>query len=70
MVYIAPFPDGEKFLEFVERQTVSLARAFPNARPVFCSGNGVPLLDAPKGSERFVQVSVLAPLHSPAGSRG
>lgn len=70
VVYVAPFPDGEKFLEFVERQTVSLARAFPNARPAFCSGNGVALLDAPKGSERFVQVSVLAPLHSPAGSRG
>lgn len=68
VVYIAPFPQGEKFLEFIERQTVSLARAFPNARPVFCSGNGVPLLDAPKGSERFCQVTVVAPLRSP-GSR-
>lgn len=66
VVYIAPFPRGEKFLEFVERQTVNLARAFPNARPIFCSGNGVPLLDAPKGSERFVQVSVLAPLRGPS----
>ena len=65
VVYHAPFPPGENFLEFVERQTVNLGRAFPNARPIFCSGNGVPLLDAPKGSERHVQVSILAPLHSP-----
>lgn len=55
----------ELLLEFVERQTVNLVRDFPNAHPIFSSGNGVPLLDAPKGSERFVQVSVLAPLHSP-----
>jgi hypothetical protein len=68
VVVIVPFsPRGAVFREFVERQSVWLAAHYPAATGVFVSGNGTPPLDGE--GERFLQVSILAPLESPRSGR-
>lgn len=68
VVAILPFaPQGTVFSEFVERQSVWLAAHYPAATGVVVSGNGTPPLDGE--GERFLQVSVLAPLGSTGEAR-
>lgn len=69
VLYLCPFaPGGETFAEFVERQSVWLGAHFPSADGVFVSANGVAPLDGE--GERFLQVSVLAPMAGPAREEG
>lgn len=64
VLYLLPFSGGGPvFRQFAERQSVWLASQYPAAEGVFVSGNGVPPLDGE--GERFLQVSVLAPLAGP-----
>ena len=65
VLYLVPFqPGGSAFKEFAERQGVWLGTHYPAAEGIYVSGNGVPLLDGE--GERFLQVSVLAPMAGPA----
>ncbi len=59
VAYIAPVETGPTFKEYAERQSVWLKQTFPNASPIYVSGNGVPMLN--DRGERFIQVSVLSP---------
>lgn len=60
VAYITPVGNGPTFKEYAERQSVWLKQTFPNASPIYISGNGVPMLN--DRGERHIQVSVLSPM--------